>query len=319
MIEDCNISFFIIGVGRSGTTLLQSMLNAHPQISVPPESHFFRKYVVPEFRKQIPKKSFDDIADTLKKDFHLARLKVDLNALLKNFTVKNDAFFFRDLFSKTLKVYSEKMGKKIVGEKDPSYTHLLREIFSIYPNTRIIHLIRDPRDVILSRSKTVWGKDRSFLSHLISYNDAFSSARDRGPKLFGKKYIEILYENLIINPQRELQKICQILGLNFHEDMLQFYSKSSQIVSEEERQWKQNVFEPIMRQNTQKWLQGLPKWKVILIEAVCGTQIESLGYQLSNYCSSYIKYLCGSPIYFYLFVQKLKRLLANNLFANRKI
>lgn len=319
MCEHGEISFFIIGVGRSGTTLLQSMLNAHPQISVPPESHFFRKYVVPEFRGQTLKETFDDRVNALKKDIHLARLQIDLDALLNNFSVKNDAFFYRDLFGKILKMYCEKMGKKIVGEKDPSYTRLIKEIFSIYPNSCIIHLIRDPRDVILSRSKTVWGKNQKFISHLISYIDAFSRARDFGPDLFGKKYIEILYENLIRSPQRELQKICHVLGLNFHENMLRFHRKSSQIVSDEERSWKQNVFEPIMPHNTQKWHQGLPRWKVIVIESVCRNQLEDMGYQSSNYCSTYIKSLCGSPIFIYLFILKLKHLLANKLFAGLKI
>jgi len=307
------ISFFIIGAGRSGTTLLQSMLNAHPEITIPPESHFFRNYVVSEIRGRRNKEPIQDVADKLKEDEYLVRFEIDLDLLLKSFLQEGEQFSFRLLFLKILRSYAKKMGKRIVGEKDPTNSLFLKEIHTAYPDTFIFHIIRDPRDVVLSKAKTPWGKNQSFFSHLISTIDAFSNARENGLKYFSQKYIEILYENLIEHPKRELQKICQALDLEFHPNMLQFYKQSSQIVANDETQWKQNVFKPVIKSNTQKGIHELPKWKIIFIEGACHKAFNEHGYQRSGYGGTFLRLFCKVLVNIFLILRKIKRLVTKRL------
>jgi hypothetical protein len=283
------------------------MLNAHPEITIPPESHFFRNYVVSEIRGQKNEESIQDVANKLKEDKYLARFEIDLDLLLNSFLDGSVQFSYRLLFLKLLKSYAKKMGKPIVGEKDPTNSFFLKETHTAYPDTFIFHIIRDPRDVILSKSKTPWGKNQSFFSHLISTIDALSNARQLGPKYFGTRYIEILYEHLIEHPKRELQKICQALDLEFYPNMLQFYKQSSQIVANDEFQWKKNVFKPLIKSNIQKGIHHLPKWKIIFIEGACKTAFNDLGYQPSGYGGTFSRLFCKALVDFYLVLRKIKR------------
>jgi hypothetical protein len=303
--------FFIIGIGRSGTTLLQSMLNAHPEITSPPESHFVQNYIAKEIKGQFPKtESRKHIAERLTKDVYLSRLDMDIQKILNTFFNNVLEFSYTSLFIEILKEHCHRQGKPIVGEKDPTNTSFLKEIHSAFPQSFIIHIIRDPRDVILSKSKTLWGKNASLWKHIWECKTTLPGARRKGRVLFGQKYLEILYEKLVTEPQKELIRICKILDVSFHDEMLQYYRNVQSIVTNDEMPWKKNVFKPVLKDNTQKWKQGLSKWRVLAIEGACVQQFRDLGYSFSSYGKNWQRYVLGAPIYPYIVFMGIKRIAA---------
>jgi len=304
-----NKLFFIIGVGRSGTTLLQCMLNAHPEIGLPVETHFVRKYVVDEARGRMQRKiSWDDIMNQFRVDTDLARLNIDIQGVLEPFINGKKSFTYKDMFLELLRIYSQRVEKEIIGEKDPANTPFLYEIYTAYPDAIIIHIIRDPRDVVLSRSKTYWGKNRSFWSHVLEYKRLLHKARKLGRLLFNEHYIEILYENLIANPRKELGVICEKLGISFHDDMLRYYEKAEEIVTEQEMEWKKNIFKPLLQNNTQNWRSGLEKWQIIVIEGACEEPFAELGYELSGFSKKFSRRFFLSLVYALEIIWRSKRL-----------
>ena len=76
----------------------------------------------------------------------------------------------------------------------------------------MIHLIRDPRDVYISRTKAKWSSSRPDILQFLAYRSQYALGAKHGPMLFGNNYLEVHYENLLIQPEKELKRICDLLG-----------------------------------------------------------------------------------------------------------
>lgn len=303
--------FFVVGVGRSGTTLLQSMLNAHPKIALPPESHFIKKYIVPELNGRMQPETPEDLYDRLRQDKHLARLRLDLQAIITSINTDGKQISYTELFPHILKAYARGVHKNIIGDKDPSYTYHLKEIHAAYPDAIVIHIIRDPRDVVLSRIKSEWGRKMGFWYHVMEYRRAVQSSKKIGPLLFGSNYMELFYEDLIRQPQKELDSICGKLGVSYHPSMLDYHKSAGEIVCREEIQWKENVFKPIAKNNTQKWMKRLKRWQVLTIEGACADLMRRFDYPFSDVSRIWNRKLLALPVYAYLWGAAAKTTMRN--------
>ena len=256
---------FIVGVGRSGTSMLQSMLNAHREITFPPETHFIRTYLSKN-------SEFNSVKEEMLNDPDLLRLDLPLKEIIeRNSDLES---FYKDL----LQQYMINQGKEYVGDKDPKNIEYLKLIHDIFPQATIIHIYRDPRAVIASRMKAQWSKNRPFWQHILAYKTQLSYGREKGNKLF-KNYIEIKYENLLEDTQEELKKLCKSLDLEYDANMIEFYKTSGDVVQGEEISWKQNCFNPVMLQNIDKWKNELSEEQIKDIEFVLEDEMKLLGYE----------------------------------------
>jgi len=259
---------FIVGVGRSGTSMLQSMLNSHQEITFPPETHFIRTYLA---------KGTDILSakEQLLQDKDLTKLQIPLEPII------NQSKNLNDFYINLLKKYMEKQNKKLVGDKDPKNIEYLQLIHSIFPNAIVIHIYRDPRAVIASRLKAQWSKNKPFWQHLLAYKSQLLYGKKMGKKLF-QTYVEIKYENLIQDPKNTLEQLCKDINISFDINMLEFYKKANEVVQGEELSWKQNVFNPVMPENIDKWKQELSKDQIMMIEFILNNEMQILKYDISN-------------------------------------
>src|SRR5690606_5645479 len=118
---------FIIGVGRSGTSLLQSMLHAHPDIEFLPETQFLRKYVLKNIHKQFRDEGDkQDFLERLQKDEKLNRIKVDLEALVLESSSYRQAYH--------LLLEKAAQGKAAyIGDKDPRFLDFIPQLHQVSP------------------------------------------------------------------------------------------------------------------------------------------------------------------------------------------
>lgn len=258
---------FIVGVGRSGTSMLQGMLNAHHAITFPPETHFIRTY--------LPKKvSLKEVRTELINDETLTRLGLPLEQIVEK---SKD---LKEFYTNLLFEYMKKQGKAFVGDKDPKNIEHLQDIHSIFPKANIVHIYRDPRAVIASRLKAKWSADKPFWQHLLAYKAQLAYGRKVAKQLF-KSYIELKYEVLVENPVYVLKGLCTELGLQYDENMIEFYKNAGELVQEKELSWKENCFNPVMMENIDKWKKELTQEQVGLIEYVLSDEMNMLGYDKS--------------------------------------
>jgi hypothetical protein len=274
---------FIVGVGRSGTTLLQGMLNAHKDIAFPPETHFVREFLAnPRINRLLQKKKFQRVRDSILASESLKRLNLDLAAILEVCTCEGQ-FTLVNFYRELLDVYRRRKNKRLIGDKDPKNVEYLLTIKEYFPEAFIIHLIRDPRDLILSRMKAEWSKGRPFLSHIAAYREQLKKGRKEGVNYFGGNYYELRYEDLISNPQHELKDICRRLGVEYDPGMLSYPQTAMEIIKGAEIRWKENCFKPVMAANMEKWPGNLSRRQVSLIEKICRLPFGEYGYRESGY------------------------------------
>lgn len=272
---------FLTGIGRSGTTLLQQMLHAHTQIDFKPETHYFKSYILPLLigkHEDSRKYKLEASADS-----YLQRLKLE---------EASDLIGLNGSKRSVLKGFENVLCNsklKFGADKDTEYVRYFPHLKKAYPESFLINIIRDPRDVVLSRKKTPWGNKRSITFHAAEYVYYFKKNRAEGHELFGDKYIEVQFEHLIENPEKEIKTVLKRLGLSFEDSVLDYSNSSSSLIADDEKAWKGNADKPILKGNSNKWEAELDKDVVGLIESEIGSQMEELGYELSGCKKSLLK------------------------------
>lgn len=229
---------FIGGDGRSGTTLLSVILNAHPKLSVGPELHFsgpknLGEYILhcakllaagdpSVFGKGLKENPDLKLGVQFAKRCHRMGIEFDeLLGIIQKISVNSSVESFKD------RCYLiEALGKKLTKKfnTDRWGIKIMREIRScdeyakIWPNASFIHIIRDGRDVAASQlvDHGKWGY-ASISQASINWSKLISKTRTKAKNL---KYLEIRYEDLVLDPKNSIQVIVDFLGYEFHESML---------------------------------------------------------------------------------------------------
>lgn len=281
---------FIVGVGRSGTSLLQSFLNAHPDIAFTPETQFVRKYLAKAGLKakiEVNPKSF--FIDLLNQDKEFARASTSPETIVADGKVS-----VVDTYQTFLDTYTSVKNKNIAGDKDPRNLDLIKTLYQYFPQGKVIHIIRDPRDVVASRMKADWSSKTPFLLHPMMYNAQFHRGRRIGKQYYGDNYFEIKYETLISDPESPLKAICAFLGVNFEPGMLNFAESSKELVSESEMQWKKETLGPLLSKNSGKWRKTLTPNQIYYVQTLCSEVLQEFGYEKDKVSPSIITRISAS-------------------------
>lgn len=210
---------FVVGFQRSGTTLLQSLLGAHERIAAPPELHFILR--VAYFADY-----FGDLADdhNLRRALHEA-LNPPLD-ILSECGFDEDALFERaaagprsyaGLFAAIMDDYAERNGKPRWAEKTPSQRP--DDIWNLFPDALVVHIVRDPREVVASSLDMPWERRRP-AAIARDLRDFTLETVERGRRAGAAQYLQVRYEDLARQPEAVLRLVCAFVGENYDEGML---------------------------------------------------------------------------------------------------
>ena len=230
-------TFFIVGMPRSGTTLLSFILDAHTQIAVAPETHYFTK-----FHDNITNPR--EILEKFKSSKYADNLMIDN---WNNMNISTSA----ELFLSLLLSYSKYKSLKYVGEKTPAHFSHLEEIRRVIPSSKVIMILRDPVDIFNSLNKTPWGKTNlwRFYVRLRKYQNIVANAQKRNDDTV----FVVKYEELLGSPVKIIKQITSFLEVDFQPKMLEYHlSLQSREVLRDS--WKKKNSTPLDRNNTHKWL-----------------------------------------------------------------
>lgn len=281
---------YIVGVGRSGTSMLMTLLNGHSKIAFTPETHFLRFYMAnPGIQAQIEAKGVVNFKAILEEDSYYKRLNISSDLLLKPYLKEGKAFHLDAVYNDILQIYLQCKNKQLIGDKDPRYIDYLEVIERIYPNAKIIHIHRDVRDVVLSKTKADWSAHRPIWMNAIISQVQMKQGRQDAKARFGVNYYELAYENLVSNPTATLTKLLAFLELEFEESMLDLTKSAQELVDQSEMQWKDNTFKPVLQGNTEKWRSQLTPFQIRTIEIICKEWFSDLDYAYANTKISFLK------------------------------
>lgn len=213
---------FLVGMPRSGTKLLRELLNRHPQVAIPDVETEFLPWLVRRVRR------LGDLADPSRfsvlyrqlsqQSFFVYRRESGRTISAEDWYRACMRFDAAGLFEALIRldVGATPESTRIWGDKSPSYIDDLTLIGALYPQARVLHIVRDVRDYCSSLNRA-WGKDMRRAAKRWALGVA--NARRDGVAL-GGRYSEVRYEDLLRNPQETLMRVCKFLDLDFSPEML---------------------------------------------------------------------------------------------------
>jgi Sulfotransferase family len=273
---------FVMGCPRSGTTMLQLMLHAHPRIAIPPETRFL-------LDAYWQRKSFGDLADPANRRA-LARWIVDRKATrFADLGLDPDEVTDRivagpptlgSALGIVFQAYAERFGKPRWGDKRPAYLSNIDLILRLFPDAQIVNVVRDGRDCVASLTEMSWHREDIY--HTIAqWAAAIDQSRRAASALSPDSYFELTYERLVASPEQELTRLCAYLGEEYHPAMCE-PSQVAPVAVPKQKVWHDRTHQPVSTNRVGSSASRLEPGQLALCEALLGGRLRRLGYPVSG-------------------------------------
>ncbi len=295
-LEQTNLHF-IIGSNRSGTTLLTTILNAHPQVFATPEMRFVMALYNPYFYKnKLSPRIATDIRQYVTLLFNSENTNEQINAwrklisfdeqVLLNFDLASlDDFDYASiskLFLLNLKITNKDTSHvKTIVDKNPNYIFYVKQLIELYPAAKFIVAMRDYRAVLLS-TKQSGHKKGELLKNMFRWkweNQEIWKLHQQFPN----KLLLIPYEQLSTSPKVVINNVCNFIGIEFDENMLQHNKKiqdTAEVKTNNERTKKivSELAKPINASRVDAWKTQLSEQEIAITDLICGNIGSKFGY-----------------------------------------
>ena len=271
---------FVVGGQRSGTTMLRLMLNSHPHIAIPFESDFIPRFYrrVADYgdlsRKENVTRLLDDIAE--QPFVKRGKLVFDEAAILARHPRS-----YPELIKAIYQVYAESEGKRRWGDKDPDYVTELDVLWKLFPGCRIVHIVRDGRDVAISLRELDWGS-KNLIKLARDWSWQVTLGHKMGVMLGPEYYMEIRYEDLVLEPERTLRRICAFIGEPYFPKMLSYHETAAAAMPADSLKYHGTSVRPPDTDKVQAWRRRMSAADRILFEEVAGRTLREFGYELEG-------------------------------------
>jgi hypothetical protein len=281
---------FLVGCPRSGTTLLQRIVDSHPDIALFHEFWWIDIW----YRRRTGLRADDTVTPDLvtalldypKFPKKMGMSRGALERALPSFLDGDRPPSFSAFMSRVFDLYGEHTGKRLVGDKTPRYVQRIALLHGLWPRARFVHLIRDAREVVLSLLN--WNRNRDRGAGLLPVwdRDPVSTAalwwemhvrdgRAAGQALDPRLYRELRYDALVSTPEKTCRELCRFLDLPFDDSMLEFHV--GRTLSDPGLDAK-DAWLPITP-GLRRWRQEMSPDELERCEAVAGDLLAELGYE----------------------------------------
>lgn len=268
---------FVLGVSRSGTTLLRVILDRSPGLAIPDESFFIpllarrhgRTIDAGRFLDDVSRISVirawgigaDDIAPSIRSGM---RTGAAISAIYET--------------------YAAGVGKPRWGDKTPMYMRHLPLIERLFPDAQYVHLIRDGRDAALSLLEMpegtytrTWAHPDNAAQFACLWRKEVRAARALGRRVGARRYYELRYEDLVATPNEAIRSVCEFADLPFDLDMLEYVGD----VDVSTKPHQQRLLLPPTT-GLRSWRTDMEPRAVQAFEAAAGDVLSDLGYGLAS-------------------------------------
>ena len=266
----------IVGSGRSGTSLISAMIDAHPDVSLAPESHLLPRLL-------------DALPETLTTSSHVDGM-VSFIGRSKWFEVwKYDLETLRDVLEEALpivradalvmiyRVHAALAGKSRFGEKTPAYVYSITALADALPSARFIHIVRDGRNVALSFKEVDFGSDD--LEHtILNWQRRVLAGRKMGELLGPGRYLEVKYEDLVVDTEQQLRGVTDFIDLPYSDEMLRYYEDRDSYWTSMSSSRKHVSSPP---KKTRDWRDQLSPREHARLELLGSRALRAFGYELT--------------------------------------
>jgi len=305
---------FVVGLSRSGTTLMTDILNRHSEVYIVPETHYFddlRMKMASNLNKPLNEQQIKYIEDyflALTDKFYMTggdpekgwMDRMDLRNLAQSIKNQNiiDAYF-----EAYCRIYVDKKENKTRwGEKTPRHVFNIKEMLTCYPNAKIICMIRHPGAVVASYrdfAKNEWSEKERVSSDnqriTSSYNIITISLLWRGAfnaaltafEEFGENKIYIQrFEDLVLNPEATMTKITEWLSIPYEPSILDV----SLVGSSYAKTWAVSG-KGFAKESASRWREKLSDLEIAVVQSCCGNLLDKGNYEREKTNASFLNIL----------------------------
>jgi hypothetical protein len=271
---------FVVGVPRSGTTLMRLMLCAHSRICIAPETNYLNRWR--RFYSHLDVTDpgqFDVFWSDFSKVEIFPSFDIDAKATLNRIRAarKHD---HRTIFASLAQEYAARMGKARWGEKTPKHELYLDVLLKWYPAARVIFMIRDPRAVSASLLSKDWGG-----TYVNAHAERWRKSSIRAGLWDRDDRVHVVqYESLMLEPERVLKGICAFLGEEYEGAMIERPDAPEYVLypRQEANRTDVHVVRPLDPGGIDKWRSRLSRRQVSVIEFIAGDEMARRGYDLDG-------------------------------------
>lgn len=275
---------FVVGCPRSGTTMLERMLDAHRDLAMAHETHWITKHTRRGRDLTHMGHVRPETLDALYADRRFVRMappREDIERLMARRPMKYRRFV-RVVFDH----YRRSRGKAYVGDKSTGgYLRNLERLHKVCPDSKIVHLVRDGRDVCLSmlgwpKAGRAAGRFAMFRDDPVATTAAWwrwhvLAGMEQGRRLGEGQYTEVRYEKLVREPGCECDALCARLGLEPDDAMAKFHAGRSKPGAGRSANAAWLAPTPGLR----NWRIQMTDEQIEMFEAIAGDALGSLGYE----------------------------------------
>ncbi|MET0423831.1 MAG: sulfotransferase [Actinoplanes sp.] len=271
---------FVVGCPRSGTTMLQLMLHAHPRIAIPPETRF----LLDAYRRR---HEFGDLTDAGRRRelAHWITGTPQFGDLGLDPAAVADAIVaapptLGSGLGTVFRLYADRFGKPRWGDKRPAYLRHVPQLRRLFPDAQFINIMRDGRDCVASLKETPWRPPDfgELIDHWARSADASMRAeREYGPDV----YHQVRYEDLVADPEKYLRAVCRFLGEDYDPAMAR-PDEVARVAVPSYKKWHTRTHAAVGTDRVSSWPERLTPAEVEECEAVFGSRLARFGYQPST-------------------------------------
>jgi hypothetical protein len=292
LILDGKKPVFVVGHPRSGTTLVQLLITAHPAFSSAPETHFFSVVLqgIPDWETRALRP--DELPPLFTKLAGKPGIQLDetVQGEIIAQTQKDGGIAPAVLLDRIMQGYAvNKPTATRWLEKTPRHVNFIPQILALFPDARIINIVRDPRDVVssnvrfqeLSPEKDRTERRRICLSRSESWNTMVSFAKGLLPG--EPRLMSVRYEDLIADPEGSLTRIMDFVGEERTSQELESFGKNYRAVAlekEDVRKQLCSVGEIVDRRGI--WKTRMTHEEAQIVDTLCHDLMREYGYSIEH-------------------------------------
>jgi Sulfotransferase family len=220
---------FVVGAARSGTTLVRALLDSHPEVAIPPESHFIPDMLLRQ-RRYEQRTAFNVDAFLSDVTEHERFRQWGLSNQAVERRIRSDPpRHLSAAIRRLYELYAANQRKQRYGDKTPAYVHHISLLVRAFPEGKVVHVIRDGRDVALSHLAHPH-LVRPLPELALIWRRGVEHGRRQGKRLGPRRYREVRYEDLLDDPEGVTRAVCEFLSIEFVPDMLRYHERAPEII-----------------------------------------------------------------------------------------
>jgi hypothetical protein len=270
---------FIVGMPRSGTKLLRDLLNGHPAIGIPEAETEF----LPELARTWPEHgdlrtpaAWSRFTARMAGSAYFVYLREERGLALDSEAWRQACprFDLAGVFEGLCRLHGGASEEGVWGDKSPGYIAHLGLLRALWPGCRLVHIVRDPRDHVLSMRKA-WGKDP--VRAAVRWQRRVTAA-DAELASWGEDALTLRYEDLVRSPESSLRAACGLVELDFRPGMLALARPSENLGDTAGRT-------SVVASNVEKWRQEDDQELMLTVAGIAREGLVRFGYPTEGVAS----------------------------------